>query len=80
VVHKLEISKHAVQIFSGESAINETVISKSENNEAAEILTRLSRSDMEYTIILYDRKKIELAVTKNFSWKFVKISIIRCQS
>jgi hypothetical protein len=59
VVHKLEISKHAVQIFSGESAINETVISKSENNEAAEILTRLSSSDMEYTIILYDRKKIE---------------------
>lgn len=51
MVHKLEISKHAVQIFSGESAINETVISKSENNEAAEILTRLSRSDMEYTII-----------------------------
>jgi hypothetical protein len=26
------------------------------------------------------KKKIELSVTKNFSWQFVKISIIRCQS
>jgi hypothetical protein len=26
------------------------------------------------------KKKIELAVAKNFSWQFVKISIIRCQS
>jgi hypothetical protein len=26
------------------------------------------------------KKKSELAVTKNFSWQFVKISIIRCQS
>jgi hypothetical protein len=25
-------------------------------------------------------KKLELVVTKNFSWQFVKISIIRCQS
>jgi hypothetical protein len=27
-----------------------------------------------------EKKYIELAVTKNFSWQFVKISIIRCQS
>jgi hypothetical protein len=26
------------------------------------------------------KKKFELAVTKNFSWQFVKISIITCQS
>jgi hypothetical protein len=26
------------------------------------------------------KKKLELAVTKNFTWQFVKISIIRCQS
>jgi hypothetical protein len=25
-------------------------------------------------------KKVELAVTKNFSWQFVEISIFRCQS
>jgi hypothetical protein len=43
--------------------------------------TKQSRAAISW--VLYreiEKKKLELAVTKNFSWQFLKISIIRCQS
>jgi hypothetical protein len=43
----------------------------------AEFEDNLSSQTLLYNTVR-SKKKLELAVTKNFSWQFVKISIIRC--